>query len=43
VAAVVEYSQETRAPRDTSTEIVTRNVANYVKYIGEAAEQVDFL
>jgi len=39
VAAVVEYSQETRAPRDTSTEIVTRNVANYVKYIGEAAEQ----
>lgn len=37
VAAVVEYNQETGDAGDTST--VTRNVANYVLYIREAAEQ----
>lgn len=36
VAAVVEYSPETGG---TPTEIVTRNVANYVLYIRKAAEQ----
>jgi len=40
VAAVVEYSPE---PGDTPTEIVTRNLANYVLYIRKAAEQVDVL
>jgi len=36
---VVEYRQEIGAPGDNSTEIVTRNVDNYVLYIREAAEQ----
>jgi hypothetical protein len=42
MAAVVEYSPVTRASGDPMTEIVTRNVANYVQYIGEAAKQVAF-
>jgi hypothetical protein len=43
VAAVVEYSPVTRAPGDAWTEVVTRNVDNYVLYIREAAKQVDVL
>jgi hypothetical protein len=43
VAAVVEYSPVTGDPGDPSTEIVTRNLVNYVQHIMEAAEQVDVL
>jgi hypothetical protein len=39
VAAVVEYSPVTRVSGDPSTEIVTRNLGNYVLYIGEATKQ----
>jgi hypothetical protein len=43
VAAVVEYNPVTGAPGDDPTEIVSKNVANYVLYIRQAAEQVDIL
>ena len=43
VAAVVEYNAEIGVPGDTSILIVGRNLANYVQYITEAAEQVDVL
>jgi hypothetical protein len=41
VAAVVEYSPNTGAPGDAAEEIVSKNVASYVQYIRQAAEQVD--
>jgi hypothetical protein len=43
VAAVVEYSPVTGVSGDPSTGIITRNLANYVLYMREAAKQVDVL
>jgi hypothetical protein len=43
VAAVVEYNPVTGSPGDAPTDIVSKNVANYVLYIRQAAEQVDIL
>jgi len=39
VAAVVEYSPVTGVSGDPSTEIITRNLANYVLYMRETAKQ----
>jgi hypothetical protein len=43
MAAVVEYNPVPRSPGDAPTEVVSKNVANYVLYIRQAAEQVDIL
>jgi hypothetical protein len=43
VAAVVEYNPDTGAPGGNTTDIVSKNVANYVVNIRKAAEQVDIL
>jgi hypothetical protein len=41
IAAVVEYSPATASPGDTVADIVSKNVANYVPIIRQAAAQVD--
>lgn len=41
VAAVVEYSPDTGSPGGTVADIVSKNAANYVPLIRQAAEQVD--
>jgi hypothetical protein len=37
----VEYSPDTGSPGDAVADIVSKNVANYVPLIEQAAEQVD--
>jgi hypothetical protein len=43
VAAVVEYSPETVSAGDSVADIVSKNVANYVTLIGQAAEKVEHI
>jgi hypothetical protein len=43
VAAVVEYSPETGSSEDTVADIVSKNVANYVPLIEQAAQKVQDL
>jgi hypothetical protein len=40
LAAVVEYSPDTGSASDTAAAIVSKNVANYILYIQQAAQQV---